>query len=97
MENLHHIFSSYFIAQDAEEVRRVTVFCKVKKIGYNIIIYITFKSCHEQVKTVSLITKCKCSILKEENELKQKCKEAGFLPIDQQLLFSQEKSKDAKM
>ena len=49
----------YFIAQDAEEVRRVTVFCK---------------SCHEQVKTVNLITKCKCVILKEEHELKIKCR-----------------------
>mgnify|MGYP001317401735 FL=1 len=49
----------YFIAQDAEEVRRVTVFCK---------------SCHDQVKTVNLITKCKCVILKEENELKIKCR-----------------------
>ena len=32
------------------------------------------KSCHEQVKTVNLITKCKCVILKEEHELKIKCR-----------------------
>ena len=64
--------SRYFIAQDAEEVRRVTVFCKVKPIYLHNNQTQYFQSCHEQVKAVNLITKCKCAILKEESERRQK-------------------------
>ena len=73
--HVHWSFSSlrYFIAQDAEEVRRVTVFCKVEW-QYNLYNILTkhFQSCHEQVKAVNLVTKCKCAILKEESERRQK-------------------------
>ena len=51
----------------------MTVFCKVER-QYNLYNILTkhFQSCHEQVKAVNLVTKCKCAILKEESERRQK-------------------------
>jgi len=47
----------YFIAQDADEVRRVLLYCK---------------ACHENVQNLNYIVKCKCSMMQEKSKCKFK-------------------------
>ena len=54
----------FFIANDAEEVRRANAFCKVSFSGifqhFNISKYFQLQACHEDIKDPNLIRKCKC-------------------------------------
>ena len=52
----------FFIANDAEEVRRANAFCKVSFYFLSIDIFSIFQlqACHEDIKDPNLIRKCKC-------------------------------------
>ena len=97
----------YFIAQDAEEVRRVVMFCKVILLAPWLSKYIKSakskrkmwqlcykdcdaqhnhksdnQACHEHEKDVANIVKCKCAVLKEqEQEENFKCKILPFCQL----------------
>ena len=84
------LYSRYFIAQDAEEVRRVVMFCKVmilssllmwhficRLINWCLLSFyfchqwkttISVQACHEHEKDVANIVKCKCAVLKEQDQ-----------------------------
>ena len=63
----------------------MTVFCKVDMSIVLLFLYnsdlMFSQSCHEQVKAVNLIVKCKCAILKEESERRQKSRDSFNFPL----------------
>ena len=51
----------FFIANDAEEVRRANAFCKVSWVlRWGGVWSGSFQACHEDIKDPNLIRKCKC-------------------------------------
>ena len=51
----------FFIANDAEEVRRANAFCKVSWVLRSGEVWSrSFQACHEDIKDPNLIRKCKC-------------------------------------